>query len=229
MLVFYSTNVNNNTLILTDEEHGHCTKVLRNQVGSSVMVTDGNGNLYACVIEKIYKSEIQCRINTKQTFARTSPGLAIAISPLKNPSRLEWFVEKAVEIGLSDIFIFMSARTEKKVVNGARLEKIMVSAMKQSLNLYLPSLTICPNFDALIDKTTHFGGKFVAYCEGSPPLLKNIADKNATNVVLIGPEGDFTPEEINTAIEKGFGVVSLGVSRLRTETAGLMALFMLKY
>ena len=155
--------------------------------------------------------------------------VAIGISHKKNPSRLEWFIEKAVEIGISEIIIFKAQRTEKKSLNESRLMKILISAMKQSLNLHLPELRILNNFQEISKYCNHFDHKYIAYCDGPTDLLSEVYTKNGSGLVLIGPEGDFTKDEINYAINFNFHPASLGKNRLRTETAGLVALMMLKY
>ncbi|MBK8515781.1 MAG: 16S rRNA (uracil(1498)-N(3))-methyltransferase [Saprospiraceae bacterium] len=229
MIIFYSTDVRGNLVYIKGEEHIHCTKVLRNKEGDTINVTDGRGKLYICRIEKISKSETSCFITGVDERMESDAKCAIAISPLKNPSRLEWFVEKAVEIGISEIYIFNSKRTERKSVNRDRLDKIIISAMKQSMNICLPYITFVNNFSDIFISIAKYEGKYIARCESDPPLLTEIRSKQGSNIVLIGPEGDFTKDEADHAISHGFTVVSLGPSRLRTETAGIVALSMLKY
>ncbi len=228
MIVFYSTDILGNYIYLKTDEHIHCSKVLRNQAGAIIKITDGNGHLYSCIIEKINREETICLIETKEEKSKSNFLTSIAISPLKNPVRLEWFVEKAVEIGISELYIFSSARTEKKTVNKERLKKIIVSAMKQSMNFYLPTFNIVSSFSELMEKCEKYQGKYFAWCENEPVLLKNVRDAQKNNIVIIGPEGDFTEDEAAYASTNGFTIVSLGESRLRTETAGLVALTMLK-
>ncbi len=229
MTIFYSTEIHNNYIYLRKDEHIHCTKVLRNQSGSEIKVTDGKGHLYACTIDAIHKTETSCKIDSIEEKPQSKSLSSIAISPLKNPARIEWFVEKAVEIGVSELIIFTAARTEKKYVNKERLEKIMVSAMKQSMNFNLPTLTFVNSFSDLIIKCQIYEGKYIAWCEGEADLLINTRDIQKNNIVIIGPEGDFINDEVTLAINEGFRVVSLGHARLRTETAGIVALTMLNY
>lgn len=229
MILFYSTSIENNIIILKEEEHIHCSKVLRKQINDEINVTDGKGNLFTCKISEINKSNTLCQIITVDMTENQYPYVAIGISPTKNPSRLEWFIEKAVEIGISEILIFQAQRTEKKSINESRLKKILISAMKQSLNLHLPELKILNNFGEISEYCINFDHNFIAYCDGPTDLLSQVYTKNGSGLVLIGPEGDFTKDEIKYAESLNFHPASLGKTRLRTETAGLVALMMLKY
>jgi 16S rRNA (uracil1498-N3)-methyltransferase len=229
MIIFYSTTIENNNLLLIEEEHNHCSKVLRKQKNDEIKVTDGKGNLYSCVISEIAKSNTICQITDVKVYEKPESYLAIGITPTKNPSRLEWFIEKATEIGISEIIIFQAQRTEKKSLNKGRLEKILISAMKQSLNLYLPKIKIINKFQEISECCTGFNFKYIAYCDGPVQLLSEVFDKKGSGIVLIGPEGDFTPDEIKYAQNLDFVPISLGKTRLRTETAGLVALMMMRY
>jgi 16S rRNA (uracil1498-N3)-methyltransferase len=229
MVIFYSTDTYDNYINLHGDEHQHCTKVLRHQSGSKISVTDGKGVLYQCEIAKISKQETLCTIINKEVQASPDNLPTVAISLLKNPARLEWFVEKAVEIGIAEIILFQSVRTEKKAVNKDRTEKIMVAAMKQSLNLHLPKLTIFNNFDNVLVHSESFNGKYLAWCEDDTLPLQDVRNKKEKNILLIGPEGDFTKDEAGDAIKHGFTLVSLGNTRLRTETAGIVGLTMIRY
>lgn len=229
MILFYSTSIENDCIILKEEEHLHCSKVLRKQISDEINVTDGKGNLYNCKISEINKSNTICQIISLERTEKQEPYVAIGISPTKNPARLEWFIEKAVEIGISEILIFKAQRTEKKSLNESRLMKILISAMKQSLNLYLPELIILNTFQEISKYCSHFDHKYIAYCDGPTDLLSEVYAKSGSGLVLIGPEGDFTKDEIKYAENLNFHPASLGKTRLRTETAGLVALMMLKY
>lgn len=229
MHLFYSTNITQNTLILTGEEHTHCIRVLRHKLSDQIQVTDGKGNRFTGSISVIGKSETTCDIVSVSTLPKSDFKLAIAISPTKNPSRLEWFAEKAVEIGVDEIILFQAHRTEKKWTNNSRLEKIMVSAMKQSLNLHLPKLSVFPSFMDMATYCTKFQNRYIAHCDDPQFRLSDIHPKNEPAVALIGPEGDFTADEISYAEQHQFKPVSLGNNRLRTETAGLTALIMMMY
>jgi 16S rRNA (uracil1498-N3)-methyltransferase len=147
----------------------------------------------------------------------------VAIAPTKNMERIEWFLEKATEIGIDHINPLLCCFSERKEIKGERLEKVMVSAMKQSLKAYLPQLDPLTRFSDFISQPFE-GQKFIAHCdEQHRDVLKQLILPNQQYLILIGPEGDFSPEEISLAIQAGFHPVSLGDSRLRTETAGLVA------
>jgi len=229
MILFYSTNIEMSTIILSNEEHIHCSKVLRKQVNEEIYITDGKGNIFTCIIAEIAKTNTKCRILSILETPKPTNYLAIGITPTKNPSRLEWFVEKAVEIGISEILILNTQRTERKSMKFERLDRIIISAMKQSLNVYLPEISIVSDFKNINTYCSHFENKFIAYCDGPADVLSLIYNKKNSVIVLIGPEGDFTSEEIETAKQHHFTPVSLGNTRLRTETAGLVALMMLKW
>ena len=228
MFLFYTNLFKENQLSLTEDEHQHCTKVLRKQIDDEIFVTDGLGNIYNARIAQIGRAETICRIINKESKAKPQPNITIAISPTKNASRLEWFVEKAVEIGIGSIIVFNAQRTEKKSFNHARIHKIMVSAMKQSLNVHLPMLVNFDNVKQLMTETKDIGQKFIAHCDGPTMSLHSSIEKSKDAIILIGPEGDFTSQEIQMAVENGFKPVTLGDARLRTETAGLVALMMTK-
>ncbi len=228
MFLFYTNIVNEKQLKLTDDEHQHCTKVLRKQVSDEIFVTDGLGHIFTARITQIGKVETQCHILNTESKPKIQPDITIAISPTKNASRLEWFVEKAVEIGISSIIVFNAQRTEKKSFNHTRIHKIMVSAMKQSLNVHLPMLQDFGDIKQLLTTTKDIAQKFIAHCDGPTESLHLSMDKSKDSIVLIGPEGDFTNQEIQLALASGYKSVTLGDARLRTETAGLVALMMAK-
>ena len=229
MFLFYTTLTDANTLTLTDDEHLHCTKVLRKQVGDELFVTDGLGSIFTVRISNITKDKTITEIIDKKTEISPESKLAIAISPTKNAARIEWFVEKAVEVGIQEIIIFQAKRTEKKSFNQKRIEKIIISAMKQSLNTHLPVLKYAHSLKEVIAFGQSYDQKFIAYCDGPTEVLVNKYIPAASSIVLIGPEGDFTNDEIADAINANYTPISLGKSRLRTETAGLAALMMMKY
>ena len=228
MFLFYTSENVGQILILKGDEHQHCCKVLRKQIGDQIFVTDGKGNIYTTTIMTITKAETTCKIVSTETKTPPSSHLTIAISPTKTAARIEWFVEKAVEIGISGIIIFHAQRTEKKSWSQTRLDKIMISAMKQSLNVYLPELRFCSSLADVIKTTEHIHQKYIAHCDGPTALMKDIAESGGSTIVLIGPEGDFTSLEISMAHDHKYTSVSLGESRLRTETAGIVALLMMK-
>jgi 16S rRNA (uracil1498-N3)-methyltransferase len=225
MQLFYSQSIGESILLLENEEHIHCTKTLRHRIGDEIYAIDGSGALYLCRILEIGKAKTECVILTVEQKPAPARRIGIAITPTKNPSRLEWFVEKAVEIGISDILIYQSARAEKKSTNMQRLEKIILSAMKQSGNIHKPGLSYFPQMSQFMDTlTATYAQVFVGYCEEKAVLFSEVHDKTKDVLVVIGPEGDFTPEEVRSFTGHGAKTISLGISRLRTETAGLVAL-----
>lgn len=228
MFLFYTTNVKEETIILQNEEHSHCVTVLRKKPGDIIHVTDGKGHIFTVQIIAYTKAQTEGKIIEKTYQPPINPEIAIVISPTKNPSRLEWFLEKSTEIGITSIFVAHMKRTEKKSVNNARLEKILVSAMKQSLHTHLPQLHTGTLKDILELHTDRYQQKLIAHCNNPALTLKNIYNSDQSAILLIGPEGDFTADEITASTKKGFKEVSLGQMRLRTETAGLVGLMMMR-
>lgn len=223
---FYSNNIQNNFIYLNNEEAQHCTKVLRGKVGDKVEVLNGNGTLYNGVLSNIQKHEVQIEItNIIKDVKENSNKLSIAICPTKNPARIEWFLEKATEIGIVNIFPITSDRTEKESIKHERFQQIIISAAKQSGQLFFPTLHPIQPLKLLLDSNMQFNQFFIAHCEedGKKNHLKNAYKKNESALLLIGPEGDFSNKEITTAINKNYLPVSLGNSILRVETAGVVA------
>jgi 16S rRNA (uracil1498-N3)-methyltransferase len=167
---------------------------------------------------------VQIEINSilKEEKENTNK-LSIAICPTKNPARLEWFLEKATEIGIVNIYPVLSDRTEKQSIKQERLQNIIVSAAKQSGQLFFPTLHPIQHMKTLFATTLQYNQYFIAHCDGEKQYLKDIYKKNESAMLLIGPEGDFTKDEIMAAINKNYTPVSLGNSILRVETAGLVA------
>lgn len=230
MFLFYSKNIVADSIILEGDEHQHCVKVLRKKIGDQIFITDGKGQIYTCTIAETQKLNTTCNIQGTKTQEAPSPHLAIAIAPTKNSARIEWFVEKAIEIGINAIYFVHTHRTEKKSINDQRMEKICVSAMKQSMNVHLPTTRTFKNLKELvIALENQYQQKYIAHCDGPTIELKEIFHTKSDAILLIGPEGDFTPEEITETKKFGFTSVALGPSRLRTETAGLVGLMMMKY
>lgn len=224
MQLFYVPNISGTEIVLDETESKHAVRVLRLQNGNRIQVVDGKGGFYEAEITDA--NQKKCRltiVKSTSEFGKRDFHLHIGISPTKNIDRFEWFLEKATEIGIDEITPLLTSYSERKTVNPERLEKILVSAMKQSLKAYLPKLNELTSFKELIinNKTEN---KFIAYCdEIQKKHLKNLATKGTNTLILIGPEGDFSFEEVKLAVENGFSVVSLGNSRLRTETAGIIA------
>lgn len=223
MHVFYTPDIQTSTE-LPEEEAQHCVRVLRLTAGDEISLTDGKGNFYRAEIS--VATHKRCLVNIKETIYQEplwDGHLHIAMAPTKNMDRNEWFAEKATEIGFDELTFLNCRFSERKVIKTERIEKILVSAIKQSLKARLPRLNEMTDFCTFIEKDFK-GQKFIAYCyEGEKPLLKDVLTKGEDALVLIGPEGDFSEEEVKKAIEKGFVPISLGKSRLRTETAALVA------
>lgn len=223
MQIFYAPDIES-TLVLPEEESGHCVRVLRLAEGDEIMITDGKGNFYRASITNAHPKHCQVEITSSWQQEKTWDAyIHIAVAPTKNMDRMEWFAEKATEIGIDEITCLNCRFSERKEVKTARLEKILVSAMKQSQKALLPQLNGMTDFKQFVRQPFN-GRKFIAHCEeGEKPLIKSIYRPGENVLILIGPEGDFSPEEIKSAEENGFEAISLGKSRLRTETAALTA------
>jgi 16S rRNA (uracil1498-N3)-methyltransferase len=233
MQVFYARDISDEFHTLDETESKHTIRVLRMKRGDQVKLIDGKGNLYEAVIENPDQKSCMIKIvSVTRGFEKRPYNLHIAISPLKNPDRFEWFVEKSVEIGIDEITPLICANTEKEKIKEDRLRNIIISAMKQSLKASLPQLNSPVLFHDFVKKS-HSGTKLIAHChnENRQSILQAYV-KGDDAVIMIGPEGDFTPDEVGTALKSGFQAIHLGGSRLRTETAGVAAchsIYMLNY
>jgi 16S rRNA (uracil1498-N3)-methyltransferase len=209
---------------LPESESLHCIRVLRKKPGDEITITDGKGAFHKALISDAHPQ--RCKVNilgTQREPQLRNYRIEIAIAPTKNPDRMEWLVEKATETGVDAISLLKTVHSERKEMKTDRLRKVMIAAMKQSLKATLPELRETTGFDAFI-RQAFAGQKLIAYCgPGEKPLLSRQYRKGENALILIGPEGDFHPEEIRSALEHGFQPVSLGDSRLRTETAALTA------
>ncbi|MCQ2335001.1 MAG: 16S rRNA (uracil(1498)-N(3))-methyltransferase [Paludibacteraceae bacterium] len=266
MYLFYAPDILN-TPVLPEEESQHCVQVLRTQRGEAVFVTDGVGNLYHCVVTNPHRKHCELKVLRVESPDALHAGYVhIAIAPTKNIDRLEWMIEKCTEMGVDEISLLLCEHSERKTVNHERLEKIMISAAKQSLKTTFPKLNDlvkCNDFIAAERPDTDL---FIAHCMSSEDLgeqhvtesitqtdiklteqiAENMSGSNNTLqmnyeetqnklslqhhivpghrvLILIGPEGDFSPAEVQTALAHDYQPVSLGRARLRTETAGLVA------
>ena len=223
MHLFYTPDIAT-TLERPQDEAAHALRVLRFTEGAEVMLTDGKGSFYRAEIDIISGKRCYMRIVETITPEPMWKGhLHLAMAPTKNMDRIEWFAEKATEIGFDELTFLDCRFSERKVVKTERVEKILVSAMKQSLKPTLPILNGMTPFDKFINY--RFGGKkFIAHCyDGDKLPLMQALQCGEDALVLIGPEGDFSPEEVQKAIANGFHPITLGRSRLRTETAALVA------
>jgi len=222
-LIFYAPDIlNNNTL--PEEESAHCIRVLRKKEGDHISITDGKGHFYNSIITEPHPKH--CIVSISETIEQEKPWsnfIHIAFAPTKNLDRIEWFTEKATEIGIDRITPLLCRYSERKEMKLPRIEKILVSAMKQSQKAYLPVLDEMIKFSTFI-KQPFDGQKFIAHCiPGEKYLLKNLYKPGDNVLILIGPEGDFSEQEVEEALKQGFQPISLGNSRLRTETAALVA------
>ncbi len=223
MQIFYTPDISVNPE-LPEEESGHCVRVLRLSEGAEILLTDGKGKFYKAPNTVAHPKHCQIEVTDSWTAGKPWPFYVhIAVAPTKNMDRMEWFAEKATEIGIDEITCLNCRFSERKEVKPARLKKILVSAMKQSQKSVLPKLHGMTDFRHFVEKPFE-GRKFIAHCEEEEkPLIKDIYKSGENALVLIGPEGDFSPEEIALAKANGFEAISLGNSRLRTETAALVA------
>lgn len=223
MNLFFQPGIQENIHHLNPEESRHCVKSLRRRKGDIIDITDGRGFFYKAVITDA--DPLLCRFTIESTTKESVREFSvhIAISPLKNSDRIEWFVEKAVEIGIDRITFIDCRHTERAGIKLERVKKIAISAIKQSLKASLPRIDEVVPFNDFVNRALS-GDKFIAVVQKDNPLhLMNAARPGSDATVLIGPEGDFSKEELAIATTAGYGAVSLGESRLRTETAGVAA------
>ena len=224
MNVFYLPDAQIGTISFPEEESKHIVKVLRMKEGDAFCVTDGNGSLYdAELIDAHPKRAMANLSNQRAGYDIRDFKVSIAIAPTKLNERTEWFLEKATEIGIDEVKLFSSYHSERRVANVERFKKIVVSAMKQSVKSKMPLVEEMVSFDKLV-KQNYDGHKFIAWIDDDvKDQLCDLYKKGENALVLIGPEGDFSKEEVALAKENGFVPVSLGEARLRTETAAVVA------
>ena len=223
MNLFYSPDITGDFHLLSEHESKHLSKVLRLKTGDTIRMVDGKGNLYEGVLQKVTHRECEVKLTQKiSDYEKRGYYLHIAVAPTKNIDRIEWFIEKATEIGIDEITPILCEHSERKVIKTERIEKIMISAMKQSGKAFIPKFNDMISFKELISSSFE-GEKFIAHCydQEKTSLIKAI--KGNSNLILIGPEGDFSEKEVKEALEHDYKPVSLGTSRLRTETAALVA------
>jgi 16S rRNA (uracil1498-N3)-methyltransferase len=223
MQIFYTPDISGLEFTLTEDESKHAIKVLRMVTGDPMHLVDGKGNFFEAVVADAHPK--RCKIiikNVIKAFEQRNYALHIAISPLKNVDRFEWFLEKATEIGIDEITPLLCERTEKRNFNPDRANRIIESAMKQSIKAYHPLLNPMIKVNDMVEKAGD-EVKIIACCEGERDLIRELYKPGQKALILIGPEGDFTEEEIKVAKLNGFSTATLGNSRLRTETAGIVA------
>jgi 16S rRNA (uracil1498-N3)-methyltransferase len=214
--------IQNNAAILNEDESLHCVKVLRHKVGDTIRVIDGKGTIAIGKIEAAHAKQCAVSLLEKEMVKpNRNYNLHVAIAPTKNIERIEWFVEKAVEIGIDEISFIKCKNSERTVIKDDRLKKVAEAAVKQSQQAYIPKLNSLVDFKEFV-KTNVSDIKLIAHCEkeNRHPLKNQVSTKKSFSM-LIGPEGDFSKDEIALALMAGYLPVSLGESRLRTETAGL--------
>jgi 16S rRNA (uracil1498-N3)-methyltransferase len=223
MLLFYAPDMAANPQ-LPETEAQHCLKVLRMKTGDTVHLTDGKGNFYKAEIADAHPKHCDLRIlETLPQPPLWKGKIEIALAPTKNMERIEWFAEKATEIGIDKISFLQCRYSERKDIKTERINKILISAMKQSVKARLPELEEITDFKKFI-KQEFDGQKFIAHCyPGDKKLLSQAYHRTGNVLILIGPEGDFSEEEVALAEAQGFVSITLGESRLRTETAALAA------
>lgn len=224
MQLFFSENIESDICTLAEEESRHCIKVLRLRSGDELFLTDGRGTLCRCSIIDDHPKNCTVKvIERTEGYGRRPYRLHLAVAPTKNTARLEWLVEKAVEMGIDRITPIVCDHSERCVLKKERLDKIAVSAAKQSLKAYLPEIDEPTPVAELIAQPFD-GQKFIAYCDGDHRQpLRDSYRPGSNALILIGPEGDFSPDEVQQALAAGFTPVTLGNCRLRTETAALAA------
>jgi 16S rRNA (uracil1498-N3)-methyltransferase len=223
MQLFYASLIEDNSCTLNEEESWHCMKVLRLGIGDSIDLTDGAGIFYRGRLVTVHHKKCLVEIITKEQAGTKNWHLHIALAPTKNIDRFEWFLEKATEIGVTEITPMFSEHSERTIVKLPRLEKVIISAMKQSLKAWLPVLNEPASFREVIAGPRQ-GQKFIGYCEtGMESELHDKYLRGSNALILIGPEGDFSRNEVAEAVDAGITPITLGPERMRTETAGVVA------
>jgi len=230
MHIFYTPDIESEKYTLSEEESKHCIKVLRLDVGAKLNLVDGRGGFYEALIVDPHPKRTGLKIISHlENYGKRNHYLHIAVAPTKNIERIEWFLEKATEIGIDEITPLICDRSERKEVKTERLNKVIVSAVKQSIKAYCPRLNEPVRFSELVSRNSS-SQKFIAHCISSEKKsLKDEIRLGSEYLILIGPEGDFSPEEVEMALKNNFVPVALGDSRLRTETAALESCFEINF
>lgn len=230
MELFWSDNISGGTVVLDAEESAHCVRVLRHRAGDEISVIDGGGTLYSC---RLVVADAKCAeaavISSQSGFGSHPYKLTMAVCPTKNIDRFEWFAEKATEVGLDEIAPVFGEHSERKVIKTDRVRRIVLSAAKQSLKALIPAVPEPVSVLDYIASAPADALKLICYCDETLPREQRLSIKDALAAdadeicILIGPEGDFSPKEVEAAFAAGWKPVHLGPSRLRTETAALAA------
>ncbi|MFA8451489.1 MAG: 16S rRNA (uracil(1498)-N(3))-methyltransferase [Bacteroidales bacterium] len=225
MLLFYTPDITGDFYTLNEEESKHCFRVLRLREGDDICLTDGRGTLFYARITEAHPKHCSVEVVDRKTdYEKRNYLISIAVAPTKSNDRMEWFLEKATEIGVDNIYPVLCKHSERKQIKLERFNKVVTSAVKQSLKAYHPNISELERFEDFVSRDFS-GDKFIAYCDDwvERKSLKSVYKPGNDAVILIGPEGDFRREEVEIAMEKGFIPVTLGNSRLRTETAAVVA------
>lgn len=231
MQLFYNPELTETTqhFLFPKDESKHIVKVLRKETGDIMHITNGKGWLFTAEITIPNLKNCEAVIIAKELKPKPNYNLHLAVAPTKMNDRYEWFLEKATEIGIQSITPIICDHSERKVIKADRFDKILQSAMKQSLNCYLPTLHPAESFKSFVGKQ-HSDTLFIAHCEETDKKSLKTEILPKTNItILIGPEGDFSSQEIKLALENGFQAVALGNTRLRTETAAIVACHSVAY
>lgn len=224
MILFYTTDIANDIASFPEDEARHCIQVLRKKAGDEIRFTDGKGMWYEGQILEAGKRVLHARIVRSWPEEQPAPPIHLAVAPTKNIDRYEWFLEKATEFGVKEITPLICEHSERKKLRPERLERILVAAMKQSLRATKPILNELLPIEHLLRQPNQPKQRFIAHChsDGLPHLIQTMSGGSET-LILIGPEGDFSPQEVAAALKHGFVEISLGAARLRTETAAIAA------
>lgn len=225
MNLFYVPDVKGDLFTLGEDESRHAIKVLRLKEEDSISLIDGVGGIYKCsIVEAHHKRCLVKVLSVEREFEKRNFSVQIAIAPTKSIDRVEWFVEKATEIGIDRVSPILCERSERKRIKEERLVRVAVSGAKQSLKAYVPVVDELTPFKKFVESDLP-PNRYIAHCEdfNDRVLFKDLVTKGEDCVILIGPEGDFSLDEISLATANGFKQISLGNSRLRTETAALVA------
>ncbi|MDN3670609.1 16S rRNA (uracil(1498)-N(3))-methyltransferase [Echinicola jeungdonensis] len=225
MQLFFHKETSQNPIKLSPEESRHLVKVLRKNEGEHIHLTDGKGELFTCKISKLDPKKTELEVLEREKTPEDSYHIHLAIAPTKNAERMEWMLEKITEIGFHELTFLKTFHSERSFLKKERLEKKLIASCKQSLKTFLPVIHSTHRLEDLLEESKFDGyQKFIAYVdEDHQNHLYDLAQEKKNYLILIGPEGDFSPQEIQKAMDNGFEACSLGKSRLRTETAGLVA------
>lgn len=225
MFVFYCTEIQGNTITLTGDDARHCAKVLRKRPGDSILLTDGCGTLAKASLTHVSPTDCVAEVLERNTIPPRRFSLHLAVAPTKNADRMEWLVEKAVELGVERITFIICDHSERRKIDLDRMHRIAIAALKQSQTAWLPELQMV-DFHDFVTQNQAIPQRYMAWCDDLNTV--QFADETWTEgeiLLLIGPEGDFSTEEINTCKSLGYKEVKLGSRRLRTETAALFGCF----